>query len=228
MTVGKQQRFQENEQFDHVLEHTDYESSDDTPAGKWNQQVFEKEQPIVLELACGKGEYSNALAKKYPDKNFVGVDIKGSRIWKGAKQALREDIPNVRFLRIYIDHLTEYFAQNEVSDIWITFPDPFRKRRDRKKRLTSPKFLRLYQQVLQPGGFVRLKTDSDLLFNYTRRITKLHNCPVEELVENVYETHADDELLTIQTFFEGKHLEEGRTIKYIRFRLPEEPINDLR
>jgi tRNA (guanine-N7-)-methyltransferase len=224
--VGKKQRFRENDAFPNVIQHTDFESAADTPAGRWQEDIFGNTNPIVLELACGKGEYSNALAQKYPQYNFIGVDIKGHRIWRGAKTALEQEINNVRYLRIYIDHLTEFFSVDEVQDIWITFPDPYLRHRDRKKRLTSPKFLRIYQQILKKEGNIRLKTDSDRLYNYTQRIADLYNCPIEHKVDDIYRECPHDELLTIKTYFERMHLKNDKTIKFIQFSLPSERIKD--
>jgi len=225
MTKNKLQRFADVREFENVFELTDFqENPDEKPRGKWKSEIFENDHPLILELACGKGGYTLELARRNPDKNYVGVDIKGARIWKGAKRALNEGLDNVRFLRIFIDHLYEYFGKDEVDEIWITFPDPYPKHRDRNKRLTSPKFLKIYQQVLKPGAPIHFKTDNGKLFEYTKRVVKSLQCPVQERVEDIYEERPDDELLTIKTFYEKGHLEKGRTIRYIRFMLPNEPI----
>lgn len=225
MGRSKLERFEEIGTFENVFEYTDYQDeATPKPKGSWHAEVFGNEHPITLELACGKGEYALALAEKYPKRNIIGVDIKGARIWKGARRALQQGRENVRFLRIYIDHLAEYFVPEEVRDLWITFPDPFPKASDRDKRLTSPKFLRIYQQVLHPGGSVRLKTDSDTLFVYTRRVIDKTGCRVLDVVDDIYQERPDDPLLTQQTYFEKKHLSKGRTISYIHFSLPKNPI----
>jgi tRNA (guanine-N7-)-methyltransferase len=225
MGRNKLERFEDITAFENVLEYTDFRETEvPVPRGRWNSDIFEKEQPIVLELACGKGEYSLALSEEYPGKNIIGVDIKGARIWKGAREALQSKRGNVRFLRIYIDHLDEYFAPGEVEDLWITFPDPYPRGSDRNKRLTSPKFLNIYQNILQRDGSIRLKTDSDQLFSYTRRVIEKTGCRILERVENIYEERPGDPLLTQKTYFERKHLKKGKTISYLRFTLPGDPI----
>ncbi|SMO91203.1 tRNA (guanosine(46)-N7)-methyltransferase TrmB [Fodinibius sediminis] len=227
MGRNKLERFDEIGTFDNVSECTDYQDEEAVrPGGKWRSDVFENEHPIILELACGKGEYALALSEHYPDRNIIGVDIKGARIWKGARRALKNNRWNVHFLRIYIDHLDEYFAPGEVDDIWITFPDPYPRGSDRSKRLTSPKFLDIYQKVLGPEGSVRLKTDSEQLFDYTRRTIEKTGCTLLDLVDDIYRERPDDKLLTQKTYFEKKHLEKGRTISYLRFSLPEGKILD--
>lgn len=225
MGRNKLERFEDITAFENVLECTDFQGTEvPMPKGRWNTDIFEKEQSIILELACGKGEYSLALSEQYPGNNIIGVDIKGARIWKGAREALQSNRKNVRFLRIYIDHLDEYFAPGEVEDIWITFPDPYPRGSDRNKRLTSPKFLNIYQNILQPDGFVRLKTDSDQLFSYTRGVIEKTGCRILEMVKNIYEERPGDPLLTQKTYFERKHLKGGKTISYIRFALPKDSI----
>lgn len=225
MGRNKLDRYKELAEFSHVLEKDDFlDEDDEKPKGKWRSRIFGNNKPVVLELACGKGTYTLELARRNPDKNVVGIDIKGARIWKGAKKAKEEGLENVRFLRIYIDHLDEYFAENEVDDIWITFPDPYLRDSNRSKRLTSEKFLNIYQKVLSPEGAIRLKTDSDPLFSFTKEVIKETGCRVLDQVENIYRDRPDDELLTIKTDFEKRHLEKGRTISYIKFRLPEEDL----
>lgn len=225
MGKNKLQRFAEIAEFDHVLELTDFQDGEtEKPKGQWKKGVFENNQPIVAELACGKGEYTIGLATRYPEKNFVGVDIKGARIWKGAKRTLNRELDNVRFLRIYIDHLDEYFGRDEIDEIWITFPDPYPKWSDRNKRLTSAKFLAIYQKVLRKDGIIHFKTDSDSLFKYTLEVLEKEHCTILDLVEDVYSEREEDPLLTIRTYYEKKHLENGKTIKYVKFKLPGEAI----
>lgn len=225
MGKNKLERFAEIAEFDHVLELTDFQDEDiEKPRGRWNRDVFDNENPVTLELACGKGEYTLGLAECCPDRNFVGIDIKGARLWKGARRALNRELENIRFLRIYIDHLDEYFARDEVEEIWITFPDPYPKWSDRNKRLTSPKFLALYQKVLEKGGVIHVKTDSDRLFEFTRETLEEENCEITDLVPNVHDERGDDPLLGIKTYYEKKHIENGKTIKYLSFRLPGRPI----
>src|SRR5258706_286670 len=153
--------------------------------GKWNS-YFKNNHPIILELACGKGEYSVGLGQLFPEKNFIGVDLKGNRIWVGAKKALQNDLFNVAFLRVQIDQITEYFSKDEVTEIWITFPDPQLRMSKAKKRLTHPKFLRLYQQFLIPGGLVHLKTDSPDLYDFTKQVIELYGCILHIDYNDVY------------------------------------------
>ena len=225
MGKNKLERFAEIAEFEHVLELTDFQEEDEEkPKGRWNNDLFENDNPIILEIACGKGEYTLELARRNPQTNFIGIDIKGARLWKGAKRALNQDLANVRFLRIYIDHLDEYFAPGEVHNMWITFPDPYPKYSDRNKRLTSPKFLATYQKVLDSDGIIHFKTDSDKLWDFTKNVVREEGCEVLDLVENIYQERPEDPLLTTKTYYEKKHLEDGKTIKYLKFRLPEEKI----
>jgi len=189
--------------------------------GKWNEAYFKRDAPIVLELACGKGEYTLNLAKHFPEKNYFGVDIKGNRIWKGAKYAWANKISNVGFIRTPIEQLPLWMGRDEVSEIWITFPDPHPKKSRANKRLTSPRFLKTYRAYLKPGGIIHLKTDSELLFEYTREVIKELNLQVTRIVEDVYRECPDDPVLAIKTFYEQMHLEAGRTIRYIQFQLTE-------
>jgi tRNA (guanine-N7-)-methyltransferase len=220
MAKNKLKKFDDIARFTNVLEYTDFESNEsEKPKGKWHQQIFENDNPIVLELACGKGEYTINLARKYPHKNFIGIDKKGWRIWTGAKIAIEEPLSNTYFMRIFIDHLKEYFARNEVDEIWIVFPDPFLRESRESNRLTSPKFLDIYREILKPEGLIHLKTDSPDLFNYTLQVMESEKCTIIERVDNIYEERPDDEILAIKTFYEEMHLEERRTIRYISFRL---------
>ena len=188
--------------------------------GKWNLE-FKNDNPIVLELGCGKGEYTIGLAKRNPDTNFIGVDIKGARIWKGAKTMNDQKIENVRFLRTKIDFIEHFFSKDEVSDIWLTFSDPQPKRP--RKRLTSPLFIERYKKFLCPNGTIHLKTDSNLLYNYTLEEIKENNYTIIEKSTNIYSelipraTKKLQETLSIQTFYESLRLKENKTIKYIAF-----------
>ena len=188
--------------------------------GKWNLE-FKNDNPIVLELGCGKGEYTIGLAKRNPDTNFIGVDIKGARIWRGAKTMNDQKIENVRFLRTKIDFIEHFFSKDEVSDIWLTFSDPQPKRP--RKRLTSPLFIERYKKFLCPNGTIHLKTDSNLLYNYTLEEIKENNYTIIEKSTNIYSelmpraTKKLQETLSIQTFYEGLWLKENKTIKYIAF-----------
>lgn len=184
--------------------------------GNWNKH-FNNTHPIVLELACGKGEYALGLARIQPSKNFIGVDVKGNRIWKGATTALNEPLPNVAFLRTQIDKLAEYFNPGEVSEIWITFPDPQLRGSKMKKRLTHPKFLRLYQEILQPNGIVHLKTDSPNLYNFTREVIRLFGLTVLVDYDNIgphLDAHPE---LKIKTHYEGLDIAKSNKIHYLRF-----------
>ncbi|MGX5819934.1 tRNA (guanosine(46)-N7)-methyltransferase TrmB [Chitinophaga lutea] len=218
MGQKKLQRFAEIETFPNVLIYPQ-----EMP-GKWAAH-FGNERPLTLELACGKGDYTLGLARRYPDHNFMGVDLKGNRIWRGAKTALAEKLSNVAFLRTQIEKLTDYFAPGEVSEIWITFPDPFLRNSRARKRLTHPRFLALYQQVLPKNGVVHLKTDSAELYEFTQAVIAAAGCTLLEDIPDVYALQPVPELLQIQTFYERMHLADGRTIRYLRFTLPEAPID---
>lgn len=215
MGKGKLAKFAELEEMDNVFQKPNPEES----KGKWNDK-FGNTKPIVLELACGKGDYTLALAARFPEKNFIGIDIKGARIHVGARTATEHALDNVRFLRIYIDNIDEYFAPGEVDEIWITFPDPYLKKGKASKRLTSPKFLDLYRKVLKKSGYVQLKTDSPELFEFTKEVIAEQELPVAQLHENVYTEPNVDPLLTeIQTYYEKKHLKDERIIRYVKFQL---------
>lgn len=218
MGKNKLQRYSDNKELDNVFEHTEFQD-EDVPKGEWSSRIFENDNPIILELACGKGEYTTSLAASNPDKNFIGVDIKGDRIWKGANRAKDQDLENVRFLRCFIDHLDEFFGSEEVSEIWITFPDPFLKKSKSNKRLTSPKFLDIYRKVAQKDAIVHLKTDSKPLFDFTTEVVTEQHLPVLKKIDDLYSESVIPNELSIQTYYEKKHLERGRTIQYIRFRL---------
>jgi len=183
--------------------------------GKWNEVFFKNDNPIVLELGCGKGEYTVGLGKLFPSKNFIGVDIKGARMWSGAKQALGEQMTNVAFLRTHIELINHFFAPGEVSEIWITFPDPQMSKVN--KRMTSTRFMKLYREILNDSGLIHLKTDSHFMYTYTNEMIKANHFPVLVQTDNLYSSHLADEILSIQTFYEQQWLERGLNIKYIRF-----------
>lgn len=189
--------------------------------GKWNSAFFHNDHPIVLELGCGKGEYTVGLAKLFPEKNFVGVDIKGARMWSGAKQAFEEELPNVAFLRTHIELIDSFFASGEVSEIWITFPDPQMNKAN--KRMTSTRFMELYRNILADGGLVHLKTDSHFMFTYTREMSAKNQLPDVFFTDNLYEDFRfeKDIILNIQTYYEQQWLARGLKIKYIRFGCPQ-------
>ncbi len=188
--------------------------------GKWAESFFHNSQPIVLELGCGRGEYTVGLARQNPQTNYIGVDIKGARMWTGAQEALQSDLRNVGFLRTNIEFIHHFFAPSEVSEIWLTFSDPQMKKAT--KRLTSTHFLARYQQFLAPDGLIHLKTDSNFLFTYTRELLQANSITPEALTDNLYAQQADNtaHARSIQTHYETMWLEQGIPIRYLRFRLP--------
>lgn len=190
--------------------------------GRWNEIFFKNDNPIILELGCGKGEYTVGLAKLFPDKNFIGIDIKGARMWTGAKQALEEELPNVAFLRTHIELINHFYGENEISEIWITFPDPQMNKVN--KRMTSTRFMKLYQQLLGPKGIIHLKTDSNFMFTYTSEMVKVNNLPVLFQSNDLYHSGLDDKILGIQTFYEQQWIARGLNIKYIKFECPKNYI----
>lgn len=219
---NKLKRFKENETFNNVFQPSrqDLVEGDYELKGNWNSSVFKNNNPLVLELGCGKGEYSVALAKKFPEKNFIGVDIKGARFWRGAKTAIEESIPNVAFLRTQIELIDHAFAENEVDEIWITFPDPQIKYKRTKHRMTNQEFLKRYKKILKPNGHVNLKTDSEFMHGYTLGL--LHGEGHEIIYANhdVYKNEGSPEEVTgIQTFYEEQYLEQNKPITYIRFKI---------
>lgn len=205
-------RFAEVETFANVLQYPE------GMQGKW-QGFFKNDNPITLELACGKGEYAVGLGRMYPARNFIGVDVKGNRIWRGAKTALQEGLYNVAFLRTQMDRVTEYFAKDEVQEIWITFPDPQLRLSKIKKRLTHPKFLRLYKQFLQPGGLVHLKTDSPKLYNFTKAVIGLYGLELAEDQDNVHASPNVSAELKIKTHYESLDIAGSNRIHYLCFKL---------
>lgn len=218
---NKLKRFKENETFNNVVQPTREEVTDGSfeLKGKWKQDFFKNENPLVLELGCGKGEYSVNLAQKYPQKNFLGIDIKGARFWRGAKTALEDNMDNVGFLRTQIELIDQLFAQNEVDEIWITFPDPQIKYKRTKHRLTNQDFLEKYKGVLKPTGVVHLKTDSEFMHGYTLGLLHGLGEDIEYAHHDVYgNPHAPEEVVSIQTFYESQYLEKNKKITYVRFK----------
>lgn len=213
MAQKKLVRFAELETFANVLQYPK------NIRGNWHQ-FFKNDNPIVLELACGKGEYAVGLAQLYPDKNFIGVDLKGNRIWVGAKKAIQQNLINVAFLRIQIDRINEFFSEEEISEIWITFPDPQLRLSRSKKRLTHPKFLRLYQQILQRGGKINLKTDSPDLYFFTKKVIDLYGCVLHANSDNVYAQPIIQPELSIKTHYESLDIAGSNRVHYISFSLP--------
>ncbi|HLV70615.1 MAG TPA: tRNA (guanosine(46)-N7)-methyltransferase TrmB [Xanthomarina sp.] len=219
---NKLKRFKENETFENVFQpKRDELVNNQFPLkGNWNKTYFKNTNPLVLELGCGKGEYTVALAKKYPNKNVIGIDIKGARFWRGAKTALEEGLPNAAFLRTQIELIDDAFGKNEVDEIWITFPDPQIKYKRTKHRMTNSEFLKRYKAILKPEGVVNLKTDSEFMHGYTLGL--LHGEGHEVLYANhhVYKQEGSPEDVTgIQTFYESQYLEQNKPITYIRFKI---------
>ncbi|WP_066633602.1 tRNA (guanosine(46)-N7)-methyltransferase TrmB [Labilibacter marinus] len=187
--------------------------------GKWKESFFKNDHPLVLELGCGKGEYTVGLGELYPEKNFIGMDIKGARIYTGATQALQKEMTNVAFIRAKIELITSFFAPGEVDEIWITFPDPQMKKT--RKRLTSTKFLNFYREILKPQGLLHLKTDSNFLYTYTDAVVKENKLPAEINETDLYNSDIVDKVLSIKTFYESQFYEQGIPIKYIKFQIPQ-------
>lgn len=219
MAKNKLAKFAEMEILPNVFQprHEEIFRKDYRLKGKWNTEVFLNDHPIVLEIGCGKGEYTVELAKLYPDKNFIGLDIKGARMWKGAKTAQQMSIPNVAFLRMYAEMLESAFAPGEIAEIWITFPDP--QMAKARKRLTGTRFLTLYQKILAPHALIHLKTDSPFLYEYTTALIHTNHLPETINTDDLYGCGLEDEILGIKTFYEKQWLARGKKIKYIRFSL---------
>lgn len=218
---NKLKRFRENDTFSNVYQPSREEMvSNFSLKGKWNEEVFKNNNPIVLELGCGKGEYTVELARRFPDKNFIGIDIKGARFWRGAKTAVEEGLSNVAFIRTQIELIEGAFEVGEVSEIWITFPDPQIKYKRTKHRLTNSEFLQRYKRILKEDGLVNLKTDSEFMHGYTLGL--LHGEGHEVLYANhhVYKNEGSPAVVTeIQTFYEQQYLEQDKAITYIQFRI---------
>jgi tRNA (guanine-N7-)-methyltransferase len=187
--------------------------------GKWHQDFFKNSNPIVLELGCGKGEYTVGLAKKYPDKNFIGIDLKGARMWKGATEAKEDGLTNVAFVRVKIEQILHFFGANEVSEIWLTFSDPQPKYE--RRRLSSPRFLNLYREILKPEALIHIKTDNRELFDYSMQVVEYFNLPLHYFTHDLYQSDYDGDARGIQTFYEKKYLEEGIPINYAKYSLNE-------
>ena len=226
MGKGKLAKFAEMETFNNVFQYP-YSVIDNVPfemKGKWREEFFKNDNPIVLELGCGKGEYAVGMARMFPNINFIGVDIKGARMWTGAKAAIEEGLPNVAFLRTNIEIIDRFFADGEVQEIWLTFSDPQMK--NERKRLTSTYFMERYRRFLVDGGLIHLKTDSNFLFTYTKEMVKENKLEVEMCTDDLYHATDLDEgtksILGIRTYYESMWLERGLNIKYIKFKLPKE------
>lgn len=226
MGKNKFKRFQENLTFNCLVQ-PDFEeifNQDYALKGSWNSTFFETSQPIVLELGCGRGEYTVELAQSDPTKNFIGVDIKGARIWRGAKSVTDNGMKNAGFLRTRIEFINSLFGTDEINEIWITFPDPQIKKGRAKKRLTSSLFLNRYRKFLAPNGVVYLKTDSKHLYEYTKTVLDANNIKPIECCDDIYGTGFADPVLSIKTTYEARYLKEGLPITYISFSLPDHQI----
>ncbi len=221
MGKNKLRKFAENKTFENLFQPTfdDVWRKDHPIKGEWNKTFFKNNNPIVLELGCGKGEYTINLAKMFPNKNFIGVDIKGARLWKGAKEATETGMPNVAFLRTRIENIVSFFNPEEVSEIWITFPDPQPRPARAKKRLSSSKFLSYYQQFVKANAIIHLKTDSQGLHEYTKALVEQNELKVHICTNDLYNSGIADSILSIRTFYESMFLEQGKPITYIRFEL---------
>lgn len=222
MGKGKLSRYKDLETFSNVVQpyFNEVFQQDFHLKNHWGERHFGNHHPLILELGCGKGEYTIGLARKYPDRNFIGVDIKGARIWKGAKQAHLDQIPNVAFIRTQIEFINSFFGKREVDEIWLTFPDPQLKKRRNKKRLTAPRFLNTYTSFLKDGGIIHLKTDSAVLYQYTRELITYNNLPLEYATKDLHGRGEADVAFGIQTFYEKLFVEQGLPIHYLKFRLP--------
>lgn len=223
MGKHKLKRFADMATYPNVIEppfeevfRTDYRTK-----GNWGKDIFGNDHPLVLELGCGKGEYTVALARQHPEKNFIGVDVKGSRMWVGATDALQNGLTNVAFLRTRIEFIQSCFAVGEASEIWVTFPDPQPQQSRANKRLTSARFLEAYRTILCPSGCIHLKTDSQSLFDYTCRLIERNRLPVEQCTDDLYHSGLTDSILSVQTYYEKMFIAKGFSIKYVRFTVPD-------
>lgn len=226
MGKNKLKKFEELETFERVFQPAfdDFFDKDYPLKGRWHKDVFGNDHPLVLELGCGKGEYTIGLARKFKSNNFLGVDIKGARIWNGAKTSHQEHITNAAFLRTRIEFINAFFNPGEVQEIWLTFPDPQLKKRRNKKRLSGSLFLQKYQKFLADNGIIHLKTDNQVLYKYTLALAKLNDLEVLVATDDLYGSGITDEILDIRTFYEKQYLARGLAIHYLKFRLPNEKI----
>lgn len=222
MGKGKLEKFADMRTFPHVFEpvcsYHDFEPFD--LKGHWNGGFFKNDGPVILELGCGRGEYTVGLAGLFPECNLIGIDIKGARMWTGARQSFESGMTNVAFLRTSIEFIDRFFAPGEVSEIWLTFPDPQMKKVT--KRLTSTSFLERYRRILKPGGRIHLKTDSNFMYTYTCAMADHNRLPVEFRTDDLYASGDADHILSIRTYYEQQWLERGKSIKYIVFNLPQD------
>lgn len=224
MSKGKLAKFADMAEYPHVFEYP-FSVMEEVPfgmKGHWHDRFFKNDNPIVLELGCGRGEYTVGLGRLFPEKNFIGVDIKGARMWSGATESLREGMTNVAFLRTNIEIIDRFFESGEVSEIWLTFSDPQMKKAT--KRLTSTYFMNRYRRFLIDNGIIHLKTDSNFMFTYTRYMVEHNALPVEFSTDDLYHSNLVDDILSIRTYYEQQWLDRGLAIKYLKFRLPHEGV----
>jgi tRNA (guanine-N7-)-methyltransferase len=220
-------KFAEMETFENTvqspMQHPD--QPDHELKGNWNKNFFKNDKPVILELGCGKGEYSVSMARSFPDKNFIGVDIKGARMWKGAKMAIEQGVKNVGFLRTSIEIIDKFFAPGEVQEIWLTFPDPQMK--STRRRLTATNFMEIYRKILAPGGIINLKTDSNFQYQYTLEMVKENGLELVAGTDNLYQSELLNDVLSIQTFYEKQWRQRGIDIKYLAFKLShDKPLHE--
>ncbi|MDD2435972.1 MAG: tRNA (guanosine(46)-N7)-methyltransferase TrmB [Massilibacteroides sp.] len=232
MGKNKLAKFDEMAGYPHVFQYpfSELEAKGFDLKGLWNKCFFKNNHPIVLELGCGKGEYTVGLARLFPDKNFIGVDIKGARMWSGAKESLEADMQNVAFLRTHIELINRFFAPGEVAEIWLTFPDPQMKKLN--KRLTSIRFMKLYREILSENGIIHLKTDSHFMYTYTTKMAEINHYPILFQTGDLYHSGTTDPILGIKTYYEQQWIDRGLNIKYIRFiceerETPVEPEEEI-
>lgn len=226
MGKNKLARWAELETFKNVIQPDtgDLYGKDHPIKGKWQSDIFRNSNPVILELGCGKGEYTLGLSSRFPYNNYIGIDIKGSRMWRGAKTAYENNMPNVAFLRTRIEYINSYFAENEVDEIWITFPDPYSEKRNSNKRLTCPWFLNIYRNFLKDKGIIHLKTDNAELFNYTMNLAERNDLTVIFAENDLYEDKKGDDILFIRTHYENLFLAGGLKINYLAFRLEKNKV----
>jgi tRNA (guanine-N7-)-methyltransferase len=219
----KLERFAENATFEHFFQPTWESLQEGFPLkGHWLTDYFRNQHPIIIEIGCGKGEYTVGLAEKYPKSNFIGIDKKGARMWRGARTTKENSLPNVAFVRMRVENIEGVFGQQEVDELWITFPEPQPNSPKTKKRFTSPEFLKRYGNILKPGGLIHLKTDNDMFYNYTLDVIKEFNHTIHYLTEDLYANASNPEVkdvIPVQTHYEKMWLEKGLKIKYVRFQL---------
>jgi len=229
MSKGKLEKFAEVGTFPNVFQLPGlFNSADFYLKGKWHEEYFKNKNPLILELGCGKGEYTVGLAEKFPDKNFIGIDIKGARLWRGSKTAYENKMNNVAFIRTRIDHIEKVFAPDEVDEIWITFPDPQPQKTRERKRLTSPVFLKRYSSILKPNGIINLKTDNLPLYEYSKEVALQQGHEIYAATDDLYKSiekgedayiNNNAELLQIKTYYEKMFLVQGLKINYLSFKL---------